>query len=73
MAHAILIAVYVLGAGLELVGLKLTAGTFIVNTGQGVTIAPEYTAWQRRRGPVLIAFGIGFGFAGNIASTFVFN
>jgi uncharacterized membrane protein HdeD (DUF308 family) len=70
VTRSILIALYIIGAGLEVAGLFTTVEAFLKDNqdGTGEWVAPR--GWRRARGPVLITLGIVVGIVGNIASLF---
>ena len=71
MAHAILIAVYVVGAILKLVGIAATVSVFIRNNKDGTFTIAHPRGWLKWRGPVMIGVGIVIGLIGNVWSLFV--
>jgi hypothetical protein len=70
VTHSILIALYVIGGGLEVAGLFTTVQAFLRDNKDGTADFVAPTGWTRARGPVLITAGIIVGLAGNIASLY---
>jgi hypothetical protein len=70
VAHPILIALYIIGGGLEVAGLFTTVQAFLRDNRDGTAVWVAPTGWRRARGPVLITLGIIVGVVGNIASLY---
>jgi hypothetical protein len=68
--HSILIALSVIGGGLEVAGLFTTVESFLRDNKDGTAEFVAPTGWSRARGPLLITAGIIVGIVGNIASLY---
>ncbi|BBX60955.1 hypothetical protein MSAS_01290 [Mycobacterium saskatchewanense] len=71
MAYLALIVVNVMAALSALTGFWLTARYFISDDKDGTGAITTRGPWAARRGPILVAVGIGLGFLANFAQNHI--